>query len=239
MKLVEIVDNRFTQLKGLMQAAASGRYIEGRDNVGMYALPGSRKKNTLLDHYKRYGFGELFQEVLKVETDRQQDTKHSVLIRGPLSMDAVVDMWLSVKYFLENARDFHIVDGGPVGGITGNGDKWEYMVKAVIPGTADEAEQTVLRANGDDYVTSTSGPLRGNKYFRISMASDRHMILPDVLGHKNDFSFSTYDFVDGEYKFPKETNFDVHLNGPNNHVIIHDLLELGNAIKEHCLESAK
>ena len=241
MKLKELVNSNFRSLTGFIKAASSGKFIEGRDNVGMYELPNSRKNNNLLDTYEMYGFGDIFSIALAQEIKRQKNTENSVLIRGPLNTDLVVDTWLAVKYFLENGTDFHIVDGGAVGDFRNKDgkDKWEYMIKAKILGVKNDKEQTVLRVNGKDYMTSIDGPLKDNKYFSLSIASDPHIILPYILSHMNNFCFSTYDIVKGEYQSPRETNFDVHLNGPNNHFLIKDLLELGAAIKEYCIEQAK
>lgn len=237
MKLKELVEGNFGQLKGFLRAAVSGKYIEGRDNVGIYALPGSKRKNTLLDVYEQHGFGEVFSMAAEQETKRQKNMENSVLIRGPLNTDLVVDIWSACKYFLENTTDFHKVEGIPIGDFRNkDGEKWDYRVEAKVAGNVKDEEQIVLAVKGKNYLASMEGPLRGKKYFDFDLASDPHIILFGCLSHKNNFSFSTYDYVNGDYDFSRENNWDVHLNGPTNNFIIKDFLELGNAIRDYCLK---
>ncbi len=235
MKLKELVDGNFTALPGFLQAAASEMFIEGRDNVGIYALPGSRRACTLIDVYAMHGFGEIFEKSAQQMIAEDSAMENSVLIRGPLNNDAVLDTWLAVKYFLDNATDFKRVEGCDSKGL-GKKVSWDYQIQVTIPGNVEDDSMVVAKVADDNYSISYTGPLRGDKFFRFGMCRNPAVALPGILSHINDFNLSTYDHVDGCYAFNKEDNWDVHLNGPADNPIMKDLLILGEAIRDYCIE---
>jgi hypothetical protein len=201
----------------------------------MYELPDHPQPSGPLEAFEMYGFGDIFQNSVQTELDRQTQTENSILIRGPLNPDLILDLWISLQYFVNNSRDFRVCQIGKTKDYLGRHIKPKTQIKAIISGLLPADEQKLLCYNEDGYIINVKGPLKDQKHFSLSLASDPLMVLPGCLKYQNDFSFSTYDVVGGRLSFEREGNFDVHINGPSKDPVVRDLLLLSEAVKEYCL----
>jgi hypothetical protein len=232
MKLGEILKGRFESMPEFVRAAKSRRFTEGVNNVGIYALPNSGR-TQLLEVFLQHGFGRVLSDAIMQAETEEKMLENSFVLLGPFVMETVFDIWQGLNYFVANAHGFELV---------GQSGKCKSSVRAYI-GDNEGGKLNVSNINDDGFSVYCAGLLPDGKKFSLRIMDG----LPDSVGTSlgldgNYLYFSTSYTRGGEDVFwinDKVNNWDIQLNGPDNHKVMREVVFLGEAIKDYCFERAK
>lgn len=219
--LSDLVDSKLEQLSSFYLAAQAPCYQRGRDEVPPQLLEVQELLRQSLEYQKQLQEGLVPLRPIDVDAqlERASDLVHQmeretgkgVVIRGSFNQSLIAELLEATSYFLHQARDFKEERGAVR----------ERLISCQL-----ETRQIVIAGNKDlsRYSLSFHGELL-NKKFSFHITNDLKA-MPGILDHPNDFS----------YEATGSSSWNVHLNGPAENAVIRDLLKLGEAINNYCLE---
>lgn len=236
MRLKEIIESKFALMPEFLKAAKSGRYLEGVNNTGIYRLPNSLRADPI-ETFLQHGFGEAFMLAEQRALREEHTLTGSFVLLGPFNMNLVFDMWGGLKYFIENAHGFELVSP------TQKTESQEYVKVLAFYDKQSKKREMVSGFSKNSSQAELSGNLLDNRRFNMHIIS----AMPDEI--EKDFGldgnylyFRTSYEKDGKTIYPSDdrvNNWDIQLSGPTNHKIMREVIELGRAIKDYCIEMAR
>jgi len=241
-KLNDLVDNQLRQFKALHAASTQPAYQRGRDdyNSGMMikeaitvAEQHTKRRKQIEDNPDTVIKFPLNQDVLTTQTEAIAEKylagvpKESVVITGPVSQGFIDYLAKAVRYIYENSCDFRLDQGA----------QKKNIVTCRSPALGEDKRRAVLVFDSPElFSTNFYGAIDDSTVFNLMIGNDMTP-LPFCLDYSNDITLWTRMAEEnGGWGEKRETDYEVHLNGPINNPVVEDLIVLGQSLKDFCFE---